>query len=126
MTLVLDTGALIAVERADRLTLAVLEAARRQQRNLVVPAGVVAQAWRGGLGQARLARFLRARGVLVEALTETGARAAGVVCGLFLSGTADVIDASVVVVARRRDAIVLSSDRGDLEALDPEIVVVEC
>jgi len=43
MTLVLDAGALIAVERADRPTLTVLEAARRQGRGLVVPAGVIAQ-----------------------------------------------------------------------------------
>ncbi len=124
MTLVLDTGALIAVERADRPTLAVMEAARRQGRNLVVPVGVVAQAWRGGPRQARLARFLGARGVDVEVLSEAGARAAGVVCGL--AGTTDVVDASVVVDARRHRASVLSSDRADLEVLDPDIAVLEC
>lgn len=124
MTLVLDAGALIAVERAQRSTLAVLEAARRRERKVVVPAGVVAQAWRGGPRQASLARFLGARGVAVEVLTEAGARAAGVVCGL--AGTADVVDASVVVTARRHGATVLSSDRADLEALDPGIAVLDC
>ncbi|MGH3768791.1 MAG: hypothetical protein ACRDS0_24000 [Pseudonocardiaceae bacterium] len=124
MTLVLDTGALIAVEKADRSTLAVLEAARQQGRDLVVPAGVVAQAWCGGPRQARLARFLAARGVGVEVLSEAAAKAAGVVCGL--AGTTDVVDASVVVAARRHRAIVISSDRGDLEALDPEVAVLEC
>ena len=124
MTLVLDTGALIAVERAQRSTLAVIEAARRQQREIVVPAGVVAQAWRGGPRQARLARFLGARGATVEALTEAGARAAGAVCGL--AGTADVVDASVVVAARRHGAIVLTSDRADLEVLDRDIAVLDC
>lgn len=124
MTLVLDTGALIAVERAQRSALAVIEAARRQEREVVVPAGVVAQAWRGGPRQAVLARFLGARGVAVEALTEASARATGVVCGL--AGTADVVDASVVVTARRHGATVLTSDRADLEVLDPDIAVLDC
>lgn len=124
MTLVLDAGALIAVERADRLTVTVMEAARRQGRALVVPAAVVGQVWRGGSRQARLARFLAARGVEVEPLTQAGAKAAGVVCGA--AGTADVVDASVVVTARRRHATVMTSDRMDLELLDPDIAVIDC
>lgn len=124
MTLVLDAGALIAVERTDRPTLTVMEAARRQGRELVVPAGVVAQVWRGGPRQARLARFLAARGVEVEALTDAAAKASGVVCGR--AGTADIVDASVVVAARRHQATVVSSDRADLELLDPDIAVVDC
>lgn len=124
MTLVLDSGALIAVERADRPTLTMLEAARRQGRPLVVPVGVIAQVWRGGSRQARLARFVGAKGVDVEILTEAGAKAAGLLCGR--AGTADVVDASVVVVARRHHATVVSSDRSDLAALDPGIVVLDC
>ncbi len=124
MTLVLDSGALIAVERADRSTLTLMEAARRQGRGIVVPAAVVAQVWRGGSRQARLARFLAARGVEVEPLTDAGARAAGLVCGR--AGTSDVVDASVVVVARRHRATVVSSDRGDLELLDPGIALLDC
>ena len=124
MTLVLDAGALICVEKADRSTLVRIEVARRQGRALVVPAGVVAQVWRGGPRQARLARFLAARGVEVEALTDTAARASGVVCGR--AGTTDIVDASVVVSARRHHATIVSSDRSDLVVLDPEVVVLEC
>jgi len=124
LNLILDTGALIAVERDDRDTAALIEVARRDRRDVVVPAGVVGQAWRGGGRQARLARLLNARGVLVEPLTDTVARAAGVLCGA--TGTADVIDASVVLAARRHRATVISSDRTDLQALDPAIPVVEC
>jgi hypothetical protein len=124
VTLVLDAGALIAVERADRPTLLVMDAARRQGRDFVVPAGVVAQVWRGGSRQARLARFLAARGVEVEALSEAGAKAAGLLCSR--AGASDVIDASVVVTARRRRATVVSSDRADLERLDPGIAVLDC
>lgn len=124
MSLVLDAGALIAVERGDRDTAAVIEVARRDRRAVVVPAGVVGQAWRGGGRQARLARLLNARDVVVEPLTDAGARAAGVLCGT--AGTTDVIDASVVLTARRHDATVISSDRADLEILDPTIPVVDC
>jgi len=51
-------------------------------------------------------------------------RAAAVLCGA--AGTSDVTDASIVLVARRHDATVISSDRADLEALDPTIPVVDC
>ena len=125
MTLVLDAGALIVIERGDRETATLIEVARREQRAVLVPAGVVGQAWRGGRArQARLGRLLNARDVLVEPLSDRGARAAGVLCST--AGTADVIDATVVLTARRHDATVISSDRADLEALDPTIRVVDC
>ena len=124
MTLVLDAGALIAIERDDRATAALIEVARQDGRGIVVPAGVVGQAWRGGNRQARLARLLNARDIVVESLTDSGARAAGVLCGA--AGTSDVIDASVVLSARRHHATVLSSDRADLRRLDPTIPVVDC
>ena len=124
MSLVLDAGALIALERGDRDAAAVIEIALREHRAVLVPAGVVGQAWRGGGRQARLARVLNARDILVEPLTDAGARAAGVLCRA--AGTTDVIDASVVLIARRYDATVVSSDRSDLEALDPTIAIVDC
>jgi len=124
LSLVLDAGALIAVERGDRDTAAIIEVARREERDVVVPAGVVGQAWRGSGRQARLARLLNARDVLVEPLTDARARAAGVLCGS--AGTADVIDASVVLAARHHRATVISSDRADLQVLDPAIPLVDC
>jgi predicted nucleic acid-binding protein len=124
VTLVLDADALIAIERADRDTAVILELARRQGQALVVPAGVVAQVWRGGAREARLARLLNADDVVVEPFTDAGARAAGVLCGL--AGTSDVVDASVVVAARRHNAMVVSSDRSDLRMLDPSLPVVDC
>jgi hypothetical protein len=124
LTLVLDAGALIAIERADRDTAAVIGAAREEGRAVIVPAGVIGQVWRGGGRQVRLARLLRARDVWVETLTEAVARAAGVVCGE--AGTTDVIDASVVLAARRHHATVISSDRTDLEVLDPAVPIVDC
>lgn len=124
MSLVLDAGALIAVERGDRATAAVIEVARQRRRRVVVPAGVVGQVWKGSAQQARQARLLNARDVVVEPLTEIGARAAGVLCGS--AGATDVVDASVVLTARRYQATVISSDRADLRVLDPTVPVVDC
>lgn len=124
MTLVLDAGALIAMERRHRPTDLLLEAARLSGRSVVVPAAVVGQVWRDGTRQARLARLLRSRDVTVEPLTFLAARAAGVLCGA--AGTSDVVDASVVITARRHRATVVSSDRADLKALDPGLPIVDC
>lgn len=124
MSLVLDAGALIAVERGDRDTAAVIAVARQDGRDVIVPADVVGQVWRDGTRQVMLARLLNARDVIVEPLDHAGARAVGVLCGA--AGTADVIDASVVLATRRHRATVVSSDRGDLRHLDPSIRVVDC
>lgn len=124
MTIVLDAGALIAIERGDRMTAAVIEVGRQDGHEIIVPAGVIAQTWRNGPRQARVARLLNATEVHVEPLTDAGARATGMLCGV--SGTSDVIDASVVIAARRHRAPVISSDRSDLIRLDPTLAIIDC
>jgi hypothetical protein len=74
--------------------------------------------------QARVARLLDANEVSVEPLTDAAARAAGMLCGA--SETSDVVDASVVITARRYKATVISSDRADLVRLDPTLPVIDC
>lgn len=123
MSLVLDAGALIAVERRDRETIAVIDVARRDGQ-VVVPAGVVGQAWRNGSRQVGLSRMLGAQGVEVAPLTDAVARSAGELCGHV--GSSDVIDASVVLTARRHHATVITSDRSDLEKLDPTLPIIDC
>ncbi|MHB8452295.1 MAG: hypothetical protein ACYDAQ_17865 [Mycobacteriales bacterium] len=49
MSLVLDAGALLAVERSDRGIAAVIEVARQEGRVVIVPAGVVGQVWHRGV-----------------------------------------------------------------------------
>lgn len=122
--LTLDAGALIALERADRRVVAWLDAARSAKLPIAVPAGALAQAFRDATRQARLARLLAAPGVEVVALDGKRAREAGTLCGL--RGTADVIDASVVLCARARRHRVVTSDAVDLAVLDPslELLVV--
>ena len=118
----LDTGALIAIERGDPRLQALLDEAHAAAAELAVPAGVIAQSWRGGTRQARLARFLRLATVTVVPLDEPQARAAGVLCAR--AGTADIVDASVVICARDRGHAVISSDPHDLTALDPSLPIV--
>ncbi len=72
----------------------------------------------------RVARLLGAGEVSVDALTEAVARAAGTLCGV--AGTTDIVDASVVIAARRYQATVISSDRPDLMRLDTTLALVDC
>lgn len=120
--LTLDAGALIAFERNDRRIVSLLARAIHHEVALVVPAGVIGQVWRDGRRQARLARFLAADKVEIEVLDDRRAREAGQLCGL--RGTADVIDAAVVVGARARGDRIVTSDPEDLERLDPRIDLI--
>jgi hypothetical protein len=117
----LDTGALIAFERNDRLAVSVVLRAVQQRLPVVVPAGVVGQAWRNGRKQVRLVRLLGADSVEIESLDDVRARAAGQLCGA--TRTTDVIDASVVLCARARGHAVLTSDPDRLGRLDPGLVL---
>jgi hypothetical protein len=120
--LTLDAGALLAVERGHRAVLVTLQEALAHQAAITVPAGALAQVWRGGARQARLASLLAAEGVEVEALDNRIARRAGVLCGA--TRTRDVIDASVVVGATDRGDTILTSDVDELRVLDPEIELI--
>jgi len=120
--LTLDAGALIAFEQGKPKVRALVQRAKDLGAEMVIPAGVLAQVWRDGSRQTRLAALLSARNVRVEELTAPLARAIGELCGL--RGTNDVIDASVVMAARRAGSIVVTSDPDDFRQLDPTLNVV--
>ena len=113
----LDAGALIALDRGEKRMIALLGQALVQNRRFRIPAGVVGQAWRDGRIQAVLARFLRTDEVEIVPLDEQLSRSCGELCGA--RGTSDVIDASVVILARERRDIIITSDPEDLRRLDP-------
>jgi len=119
---IFDTGALIALERNDRRVVAIARRAAEHHDPVVIPAGVVAQAWRDGVRQTRLARFLGSSLCEVVALDDRRARAAGQLCGV--AHTADVVDASVAVLARERGLGVITSDHEDLRLLDSRLNLV--
>jgi hypothetical protein len=117
-----DAGALLAAEANRRELWAIHARSLQRGERPVVPAGVLAQAWRGG-PQAQLSRLLR--GCRIEDLDEGRARAAGVACAR--SASRDVVDASVVAGALARGDLVITSDPDDLQkiaaALDGSIRV---
>ena len=113
MSLILDAGAFVALERGERLTMALVSVELAAGRVPLSHGGVVGQVWRGGGGrQARLAKLLP--GVKITPLDEALGRRAGSL--LARARTADVIDAALVLLARDGDMI-LTSDPGDLEHL---------
>lgn len=120
--IVLDAGALIALERGDKRMIALLRRALAQGRAFRVPAGVVGQVWRDGRTQATLARFLRSEQVEIVPLDEHLARSCGELCGSVNS--ADVIDASVVILARVWRALIVTSDPSDLQRLDTRAQII--
>jgi predicted nucleic acid-binding protein len=111
VTLVLDTGAFLAVERGDRRVMALLKRELLASRAPRSTGGVVGQVWRGGARQAQIARLLQAAEIVPIDL-ELG-RVAGELLGL--TRGRDVVDASVVLLAVDGDQI-LTSDPDDLRA----------
>lgn len=110
--LVLDTGALIALERADRRVSNLIYRAAERGVDVLTSAVCVAQAWRDPRRQARLTRALV--GCREAPLDATGARRIGAL--LALSRTEDVADAAVALLARTGDTV-LTSDPDDIGLL---------
>lgn len=119
----LDAGGLIAVDRDDRTVVVLLARATELGARLTVPAGALAQAIRRPERQVRLARLVRQPNTDVVAIDRVDATHVGRL--LAASGTTDVVDAHVVICARRAGQQVMTSDAADLCRLDPELEVVE-
>lgn len=124
--LILDAGALVAVDRDDRAMVARLRAAQQHGLELRTNAMVVAQVWRDRQGRlVNLARLLQA--VDVRAVSQRDGRDAGILQAT--AGTSDAIDATVVLLASAGDRI-LTSDPADLgrlaAAADSRAVIVTC
>lgn len=113
MTLILDAGAFVAVERGERDLVALVKHEVLAGRVPCTHGGIVGQIWRGGTGrQARLAEFLR--GVRVKPLDEALGHRAGLL--LRASRRSDVVDAALVLLATDGDML-LTSDPDDLAPL---------
>ncbi|HET7502592.1 MAG TPA: hypothetical protein VFK02_16340 [Kofleriaceae bacterium] len=113
MRLVLDNGALIALERNDQAMWRRLKRALLTGQVPLTHGGIVGQAWRGrGPRQALLAKVLE--GIDVRPLDRALGRTAGEL--LALTGQRDVIDAALVVLAQDGDQVV-TSDPDDIEPL---------
>lgn len=112
MKTVLDAGALVAVDRRDRMIGAQLRVLQHLRTPIRVSSAVVGQVWRDGRKQANLARVLA--GVGVEALGKDDGRRIGEL--LAVAASTDVVDAHVALMAAHAD-LILTSDPGDIHQL---------
>ena len=112
MKAVLDAGALVAVDRRDRMTGAQLRVLQQRGTPVRASSAVVGQVWRDGRKQANLARVLA--GVGIEALGKDDGKRIGEL--LALAASADVVDAHVALMTAHAD-LVLTSDPDDIRQL---------
>ena len=120
--LTLDTGALIALEAGSRRMALRVEEAMAARAELAIPAGVVAQAWRGGARQVRIAKLLQLQVTSIVALDTKLALRVGAKCAS--TGATDVVDVSVAICASERGHPVVTSDPDDIAAIDPSLTLV--
>jgi predicted nucleic acid-binding protein len=111
-TVVYDAAVLVAADRNERRAWAEHKARLELGVVPLVPAPVIAQVSRSPR-QVQLRRFLT--GCEVVPLRESEAHEAGRLLGK--TRTADVVDAVVVTIALRKKAVILTSDRDDIERL---------
>jgi len=122
-SLVLDSGALIAVERRDERMAAIVQLAVTEKVPIYLPAGVLAQVWRGTPRQHAIGILLKSKAVNVVPLDEASAKRVGAL--LTKSKTSDVTDAHVALVARTLgNATVVTSDPKDISKIDPTLRIV--
>lgn len=117
-----DAGGLIALDHADRRVIVLLARAAELGLRVTVPATALAQAMREPAKQARLSRLVRQPKTIVAPLDGMDATQVGIL--LASSRTADVVDAHVVICARRNGDAIVTSDPKDLRALDPNASLV--
>ena len=118
MPIVLDTGALIAIDRGDRDVLSRLQTAFDNGNEVLAPAGAVGQSWRHPNRQVLLSRTLKRCDEVP--LDGSIARSSGQLCGQ--TGTSDVIDASFAISVadsshHDSEVILLTSDLRDMRTL---------
>lgn len=117
-----DAGALIALDGSDRRVIAIFARTAELGERVTVPATALAQAIRRPAKQARLSRLVRQTTTDLAPLDGPDATSVGVL--LAASGTADIVDAHVVVCARRSGQAIVTSDPADLQRLDPSATLV--
>jgi predicted nucleic acid-binding protein len=117
-----DAGGLIALDRNDRRVLALVARAAERGMRITIPATALAQAIRNPARQARVSRLIRQASTDLIPLDGRDATAVGLL--LARTATADIVDAHVVICARRAGQAVVTSDADDLRGIAPELRLV--
>jgi hypothetical protein len=120
--IVFDAGGLIAIEREDRFVHIMIDEAMRQNDPLFLPATVLAQVMRKPAVQVRLQKVLQYEHTHVLRLDHADAIEVGML--LASSKTRDIVDAHVIVCAKRLAVAVLTSDPKDLRMLGPGVSLI--
>ena len=109
--MILDAGFLISVDRGERTAHTFLTAASRSKVALHTTHPIMAQVWRSGSRQARLAGFLKT--IIIHPFED------GHPVGRILAetGASDVVDAHLVIIAMRLGHDILTGDPDDLTML---------
>jgi predicted nucleic acid-binding protein len=118
----LDAGGLIALDRKDRRVLALLARAAERGERVTVPATALAEAIRNPARQSRLARLIRQASTDLVTLDGPDATKTGLL--LAATRTRDIVDAHVVVCARRAGQVVVTSDAADLRRIDRRLALL--
>ena len=123
--LLLDSGGVSAIATGNPVARAVLERARREARQVAIPAAVLVEVVRGRPADAPIDRVIKAVGATIE-LSAARARAAVALRGRALRSRAaasgdhapSVVDATVMAEAVAAGAaVILTSDTDDMERL---------
>ena len=118
----LDAGALIALDRGDRRMVTLLARAMQHGDRITIPATALAQALRSPARQVRVVRLCRQPSTDLIALDGPDATAVGLL--LASSGTSDIVDAHVIVCARRAHQAVVTSDPDDIGRMAPDVIAI--
>ena len=111
--LVLDAGVLIAHERGDRAPAVWLDRAAREGVDIAVAAPTIAEVWRDGSRQARLARLLNVCRIID--CDRQLARSGGEI--MAQASSREALDAIVVAAAVTVGGAILTDDLSDLRPL---------
>jgi len=130
--LVLDSGAVVAIERRRMQMVEILTAVRSGEAEIVVPVAILGEVWTGdGSRQAPIARLLNDTHTTIHPLTLQEALSAGVLLRRTSRRTKrgekrpGVIDAYVASCAQAVDAAaIVTSDPDDIAAFELEIPII--
>jgi len=129
---VLDSGALVAIERRRMQMLEILTAARSGENDIVIPVAILGEVWTGaGSRQAPIARLLSDAHTTIHPLTLQEALSAGILLRRTSRRTKrgetrpGVIDAYVATCAQGVDAAaIVTSDPDDIAAFELGIPII--
>jgi len=117
-----DAGGMKALDRNNRKVLVLLARAAELGVRVIVPAAALAHVLRNPSRQRRLIRLIRQAGTDVVPLNGPDATAVGLL--LAETATLDIVDAHVVICARRAGQVVVTGNPKDIRRMGPELRLV--